>query len=115
MKRGGKNSFEIRLRYCGGCHPDIDRRSVARGLQEAAAAEGIEVRFARGEGGDVLLLVNGCAHACLDEEGLGADETMPCLSVQGAMIDRQPVDERELPRRLWQRIQASLPKAKRNH
>jgi hypothetical protein len=40
---------------------------------------------------------------------------MPCLSVQGAKIDRHPADEGDLPRILWQTIQASLPKAKGNY
>ena len=108
LKREGKRFVEIRLRYCGGCHPEIDRSSVAGGLQALAAAEGIEARFIRGEGGDALLLINGCGHACLDEEGLDTGETIPCFSVQGAMIDHRPVDEGELPHLLWEKLRASL-------
>jgi hypothetical protein len=96
---------EIRLRYCGGCNPEIARVSVVRALEALMQSAGLEVRYTKDKKADLLLLVNGCPHACLEEEGLDASGSVPRLSVQGAMLDRVPVEENELPDLLWKRIQ----------
>ena len=78
--------------------------SVVKTLEALMQSAGLEVRYSKGKEVDLLLLVNGCPHACLDEEGLDRGETIPCFSVQGAMIDRRCVAEDELPHLLWKRI-----------
>jgi hypothetical protein len=58
------------------------------------------------EEGDLLLLINGCARACLEEDDPGQGEAGRWISVQGARIDLEAVPEEELSPRVWQKIKA---------
>ena len=57
-----------------------------------------------GEKVDLLLLVNGCPHACIEEENLNSVTSVPFVSVQGARLDHRPVPEEELPQLLLKKI-----------
>jgi hypothetical protein len=99
-----KQSLKIRLRYCGGCNPEIDRGAVVRCLQDLADSEGFEVSFNKGQEADLVLLVNGCPHACLEEGDLYSLGSVVCISVQGTMVDRQPAPRERLPYFLFEKL-----------
>jgi hypothetical protein len=103
-----KETLEIRLRYCGGCNPEINRASVVKRLEELIGLSHLDVRFNKSDQFDLLLLMNGCAHACLDEQNSDFVGTVPCVSVQGARFDHRPVPEEKLPYLIWQRIRGLL-------
>ncbi len=99
----------IHLKYCGGCNPEIDRRAVVKRLEELFLSNNLKVEFDfnSNRNTDLLILVNGCPHACLEED-LNPAIMTPCFSIQGAMIDYRPVTEEELPHILYEKIIAIL-------
>lgn len=98
--------FLIGVRYCGGCDPKIDRSGIVRELQERLREAGLEVGFVSGKDGnrDMLLLVNGCMHACLEEEYVGGQKIPPFVSVKGEMVDDQYVREGQIPEMLTRKV-----------
>ncbi len=94
--------FVVRVRYCGGCNPEIERSRI---VQEAAGLlEGLaEFTTEETAPADLLLHVNGCAHACLDEQE-GEPGPEPVVSVQGLRVDREQVDEKSLAKEAAARI-----------
>ncbi|RLB15653.1 MAG: hypothetical protein DRG63_06520 [Deltaproteobacteria bacterium] len=96
----------IRVRYCGGCNPEIDRSGLIRNLEQGLKAKGAEVVFVnyREAHGDLLILINGCRHACLEEEYLGQKENIPVLSIKGEMVGSQYVKEKEIVPLLLEKI-----------
>ena len=96
----------IRIKYCGGCNPEIDRRAVVKRLEELFLSNNLKVGFYfnSNRNTDLLILVNGCPHACLEEDNLNSATMTPCFSIQGAMIDYRPVTEEELPVILYEKI-----------
>ena len=96
----------IRIKYCGGCNPEIDRSGVVKRLEELFLSNNLKVEFVfnSNRNTDLLILVNGCPHACLEEDNLNSATMTPCFSIQGAMIDYRPVAEEELPRILYEKI-----------
>lgn len=98
--------YSIGLRYCGGCNPQIDRSRVTENLKDGLKKRGIEVGFTtdREAAVDLVLLINGCIHACLEEEYLREAESPLCISVKGEMVDSQWVKEDNIPEFLINRI-----------
>jgi len=96
----------IHLKYCGGCNPEIDRPAVVKRLEELFLSSNLKVKFDfnSNKNTDLLILVNGCPHACLEEDNLNSTTMIPCFSVQGAMIDYRLVTEEELPQILYDKI-----------
>jgi len=91
--------YSIGIRYCGGCNPQIDRSKVIENLKEALKEKGMGVDFTtdRQRAVDIVLLINGCMHACLEEEYLRKDDTPQFISVKGEMVDSQYVKEYHIP------------------
>lgn len=98
--------IKIHLKYCGGCNPEIDRRGIVKRLEKIFISNDLNVEFDFNSGGnaDLRILINGCPHACLEEDVLDSAKMTPCLSIQGAMIDYRPVPEEELPHLILERI-----------
>jgi hypothetical protein len=97
-------SITIRVRYCGGCNPEIDRGSLVSRLKAIVQAGGIDVDFGKDGEADWLLLVNGCQRACLEEELEKGVEPRRYVSVEGSHLDHQPVPENKLPEAVWEAI-----------
>jgi hypothetical protein len=91
--------YSIGLRYCGGCNPQIDRARAVRSLQEGLRTMGMaaDITTDRKRKVDLLLLVNGCAHACLEEAYLKEGGRTPFISVKGEMVDSRYVREDRIP------------------
>jgi len=98
--------YSIGLRYCGGCNPQIDRSTVIKTLKEGLEKMGIEIYFTtdRQRTVDVILLINGCMHACLEEECLREGDSPQFIPVKGEMVDSQYVREEHIPEFLIKRI-----------
>jgi hypothetical protein len=105
---GEERPFRIRVRYCGGCNPEIDRGLVVSRLKEIVEAYGIEVVFGKDGEADWVLLVNGCPRACLEEEPGEGVQPQRCVSVEGLHLDHQSMQEDELPQALWEKILSRL-------
>ena len=98
--------FTIGVSYCGGCNPEIDRSRIVMELQEGLGKMGHHVDFTTEKEKlvDVILLVNGCKHACLEEKQVASDCGHPVISVRGEMVDDQYVEEGDIVKILIQRI-----------
>jgi hypothetical protein len=99
--------FTIRVRYCGGCNPEIDRGSLVSRLKGIIQAEGIRAEFGKDGEADWVLLVNGCPRACLEEELPHDAKPLRCISVEGSHLDHRPVAEDELPQAMWETIRSA--------
>jgi len=77
-----------------------------RGLQEGLKKLGMAVDFTtdRDSVVDLLLLVNGCTHACLEEAYLKQGANTPFISVKGEMVDSRYVREERIPEILIKKI-----------
>ena len=53
---------------------------------------------------DITLLINGCMHACLEEECLREVDSPQFISVKGEMVGRQYVKEDNIPKFLIKTI-----------
>jgi hypothetical protein len=98
--------FTIGVRYCGGCNPRIDRSRIVMDLREALKKMGREVDLTTEKewAVDIVLLINGCQHACLDAKQVESDRGHPVISVRGEMVDDQYVEEGDIVKILIQRI-----------
>lgn len=98
--------YSIGLRYCGGCNPQVDRSKVIENLKEGLRKAGTEVDFTtdRQRAVDIVLLINGCMHACLEEEYRREADSPQFISVKGEIVDSQYVKEDHIPEILIKKI-----------
>ncbi len=80
--------LKVRVRYCGGCNPEIDRVALVGELQQELARVSIKAKLVRQdqENPDLVLLVNGCRHAGLEEGYLPFEKNIPIISIEGGMV-----------------------------
>jgi hypothetical protein len=81
----GTYSPGLRVVYCGGCNPHIDRGAVASELAAAPA-------FVR-PGGTVYL--SGCERACASDHELSTDDPAAAI-VAGSRVDGIPTPEPDI-------------------
>ena len=98
--------YSIGIRYCGGCNPQIDRSKVIENLKEGLKEKVMGVNFTtdRQRAVDIILLINGCMHACLEEEYLREADSPQFISVKGEMVDDQYIEEEFIPGFLIKKI-----------
>ena len=101
--------LKIRLKYCGGCNPEIDREEVAGQVERLIRDRGLDAVFtASDEQVHLKLLLNGCPQACLEEDPATFSDKVPFISVQGARLDYRPVPEKSLARAVLAKIEAFI-------
>lgn len=98
--------LSIGVRFCGGCNPEIDRSCLVDHLKEAIERRGIRAFFVtdREAATDLILLINGCKHACLEEAYPNDGKDPHILSVRGEMVGDTPVREQDIPEFLAEKI-----------
>jgi hypothetical protein len=98
--------FTIGVRYCGGCNPQIDRSRIVMDLRGGLKKMGrkVDLTTEKERAVDIVLLINGCKHACLDAKQVESDGGHPVISVRGEMVDDQCVKEGDIVKILAQRI-----------
>ncbi len=103
--------FSIGVRYCGGCNPRIDRSRVVKDVRAGLERIGLKVDFTtdKEQPVDVVLLINGCMHACLEGEYPTSGHDQQLVSVRGEMVDDQYVEEDRIPEFLVEKILELLP------
>lgn len=101
--------LRLRLKYCGGCNPEIDRVGIVNELARLLETESIKIQYVEDkEPFDLILLVNGCSHACKEEELNPLPASSPYLSVQGARLQHQPVSEDQIPYALFEKVKSLI-------
>jgi hypothetical protein len=98
--------FSIGVRYCGGCNPRIDRSRIVRDVRAGLEKSGLKVDFTtdKEQPVDVVLLINGCMHACLEGEYSTSGHDQQLISVRGEMVDDQYIEENHIPEFLVRKI-----------
>lgn len=87
----------IQVRFCGGCNPDIDRGGIVRQIISVLGKKAAWTFDAHPQQPiDLILLVNGCPHACMEEDARPLSGSAPMISIQGLHLDRNPVAEPDL-------------------
>ncbi|MCF8110717.1 MAG: hypothetical protein K9J85_04430 [Desulfobacteraceae bacterium] len=86
--------FKVRVRYCGGCNPEIDRSLTVKQLAQMLKGRAQWTYDQKAEA-DVILHVSGCAHACPDEEN-SSPVPQPVVSIQGLRVNRRSLTPEEL-------------------
>ena len=110
LKGALTSRFRIGVRYCGGCNPQIDRSRIVKELGDGLQRMGREVDLTteRDKCVEVVLLVNGCRHACLEAENLKGVHGPRVISVRGEMVDDECMEEGDMAKVLIQRIDSFL-------
>jgi len=83
----------VKIFFCGGCNPHIDREGVAA---ELAGDERLRER-------DVVVYVSGCQRSCRAGKRLVL-ETPGTIVVAGEHVDGTPVAAREIVTRIRRRL-----------
>jgi hypothetical protein len=101
-----ESMFTIGVRYCGGCNPQIDRSRIVMDLREGLKKMGLKVDLTteKERPVDMVLIVNGCKHACLEGKQVKSDRGHPVISVRGEMVDDQYIEEGGIVKILIRRI-----------
>lgn len=96
----------IGLKYCGGCNQQINRTDVVERFKKALKKKGwaAMITTEKDKPHDLILLVNGCIHGCLEEELLRSDQKLRFISVKGEMIGDNYVKEESIPQFLVEEI-----------
>jgi hypothetical protein len=81
----------IKVRFCGGCNPAIDRAAV---VAEALACD---------VGADATLYVSGCARACASDKRLRLEEDAAVV-VAGEHVDGEPTAAPQLANAVKDRL-----------
>ena len=107
--------LNIRVRYCGGCNPEIDRVAIVERLKEELEKNNLPARFVYEEEEkiDIVLLVNGCRHACLEEQGLSVENRLPVISMEGEALGGAHMPQQAIPAILARKIIDLSPGEKR--
>jgi len=98
--------LSIGLRYCGGCNPQVDRSRIVREIKEGLRNRGLEFCFSTDKDGifDLFLLINGCRHACIEEDYSLTKRSVNMISVKGDMVDDFYLQEEDITRYLIDKI-----------
>jgi hypothetical protein len=85
-ERDAEREKRVKVVYCGGCNPYIDRSAVAAGLP----LDDLEV----GPGATVHL--SGCPRACASDHQLAGPDGTDDIVVAGELVDGVPTPEAQL-------------------
>lgn len=64
----GGSSPRLRIKFCGGCNPAVERSRIAQGIRTGAGKDLLWA--APEEDADLVVTVNGCVTACADRPGI---------------------------------------------
>jgi len=96
--------MRIAVKFCGGCNPAIDRANLVGKL--ASLLVGVhpdwELVSINEDVYDAIILLNGCPVGCVQKQFL--DEKRPVFLIAGESLQRERIDEEELPAALLAKI-----------
>ncbi len=99
------SQYQIKIKFCGGCNPEIDRGNLVRRFNELLESSTFKNKINFSNGNDILILINGCPHACLDEDRTLIESFSTSISVHGKMIEFISASEDKLPEILLEKIE----------
>ncbi len=84
----------VRVKFCGGCNPHIDRGLAYKKIEELASAEGITLTTEEGAEADLLLILDGCPTSCTYSEGNFTNGTV--VKISGESVNMEGVEESDI-------------------
>lgn len=95
----------VRIRFCGGCNPRIDRGRIALELREALEGMGCRVAVGGGDEADFLVFLCGCLSGCAFRDNPG---DIPSVAVAAATVDCREVGEERIVPEVLARVERFL-------
>lgn len=71
--------INIGIKYCGGCNPRFDRKSVVHSLNHSIDSDFQFTQTDSLDSADIILLIGGCPNCCIDTSQL--NENVKLLSI----------------------------------
>lgn len=93
--------MKLRIKYCGGCNPLINRTQVAKEAIDILR-KNVDVEIVENEA-DVGIIVAGCEVACVDQSEI-EDQAKQWVIVGGNLVDHRAYPTHELPAIIAQKI-----------
>lgn len=93
--------MKLRIKYCGGCNPLIERTQVAKKAIDILR-KSVEVAIVESEA-DVGIIVAGCEVACVDKSEF-EDQAKQWVVVGGNLVDHRAYPTHQLPEIIAQKI-----------
>lgn len=85
---------KIRVKFCGGCNPHIDRGLVYRKIKELAGAEGVSFITDDGADATISLIIDGCPTSCGFSEGKTGNGVV--VRIAGQSVNMAEVQESDI-------------------
>lgn len=95
--------MKLRIKYCGGCNPIINRSKLVKEVINALS-ETVDVEIVDNDA-DVGLLVGGCQVCCPNLSQI-EDQAKHWVIVGGDLVDHLPVSIEQLPQKVFEKALA---------
>ena len=95
--------MKLRIKYCGGCNPIINRSKLVKEVINALSKE-VDVEVVDNDA-DVGLLVGGCQVCCPNLSQI-EDQAKQWVIVGGDLVDHLPVSIGQLPQKVINKVLA---------
>lgn len=93
--------MKLRIKYCGGCNPNINRKKLVNEvLDKLNAVTEVEVT---NEGADVGIIVGGCSVSCVDLSEI-EDQAKDWVIIGGNLVDYYQVSPAQLSEEVFQKV-----------
>jgi len=86
----------VAVKYCGSCNPSIDTSQLGGHLAEVAAHVGAELVSADFPDPDIIIIVCGCNHACVNKPEW-RERAPRQIVIAGETLNGEPAPEKDLP------------------
>jgi hypothetical protein len=97
------------INFCGGCNPKIDRVALAEEIKLGLIARGIKAVYNTIDA-DFIVYISGCPVDCVTRSGVDSDKI--AVTIAGATINSQVVNEECLATIAMQKIEEFITKKK---
>ena len=97
MKNANSNPLKLRIKYCGGCNPVIDRKKIVDETLNCLK-QSIQIEQTRDKA-DVALVICGCSAACVDIDEIRKQVEFLIL-IAGETVNHYPVPRDQIAKRV---------------
>ncbi len=97
---------KVRVKFCGGCNPHIDRGKVCRKISELMVGEGFQFTVEEEAQADLLLLIDGCPTSCNSTEMEIAKSLV--VRIAGESVNMEKVKESDIAGEAVKAIRSQL-------
>jgi dissimilatory sulfite reductase (desulfoviridin) alpha/beta subunit len=85
---------KVKVKFCGGCNPHIDRGEVYRRIGEHMEGEGVVLTTNEDADASLLLVIEGCPTGCTSLDHDSGD--LSVIRIAGESVNAERVEESDL-------------------